>query len=156
MLMLYNVFYIPFEFMIRPHGKGRPRFWNNRTLTPKADRDFEKALREMANSYSEVMAARARHPAYFDFSNPDLEIGHIYVGVEFNYARGKRRPGFKGTRPDIDNLIKAFLDSLNGVLWPDDALVTSCNAYKLWGETDRINGGITIGYRIKTAKKEAP
>jgi Holliday junction resolvase RusA-like endonuclease len=151
--MLYKVFNIPLDIPIRPHGKGRPRFWNNRTLTPKADRDFERALREMTYNNPEVIAARENHPDYFRFNDPNLEIVHIYLGVEFNYARGKKRPGFKNTRPDIDNLIKAFLDALNGVLWPDDALVTSCSAYKLWGETDRINGGITIGYRIKTAKE---
>lgn len=153
--MLYKLFHLPFDFLIRPHGKGRPRFWKNRTLTPKADREFEKQLRQLAIDQLEASKVQETHPEYFDFGNKDLEIVHIYVGIEFSYIRGKKRPGFKGTRPDLDNLIKAFLDSMNGVLWPDDALVTSCNAMKLWGDHDQIKGGITIGYRKKPAKKEA-
>lgn len=153
--MLYKLFHLPFDFRIRPHGKGRPRFWNNRTLTPKADREFEKELRGLADATVTTLGVRESHPEYFNFADPNLEIAHIYVGVEFTYIRGKRRPGFKGTRPDLDNLIKAFLDSMNGVLWPDDALVTSCNAMKLWGDQDQIKGGITIGYRKKPTKEEA-
>ncbi len=38
-------------------------------------------------------------------------------------------------KPDLDNLIKAFLDS---VAEGDDAFVSSLSATKLWGEKGRI------------------
>lgn len=39
---------------------------------------------------------------------------------------------------DIDNLIKFYLDSLNGVLYKDDSQVTRISAVKLYGEEDRV------------------
>lgn len=40
-------------------------------------------------------------------------------------------------RPDIDNLIKFILDSLNGVLWIDDSIISELTALKLYDSNPR-------------------
>jgi len=49
---------------------------------------------------------------------------------------GKTVP--KTTKPDIDNLTKAILDALNGIVWKDDAQVTQINIQKVWSAKDQI------------------
>lgn len=41
-------------------------------------------------------------------------------------------------KPDIDNLIKFILDSLNKVFWRDDALITDVKASKQYSDIPRI------------------
>lgn len=41
-------------------------------------------------------------------------------------------------RPDIDNLVKAVTDALNGILWKDDSQIVSLSAEKRYGESGRI------------------
>lgn len=48
---------------------------------------------------------------------------------------GKIRPT---TRPDVDNYCKAVLDSLNGVVWIDDAQICSLHVYKVYDEKPRV------------------
>lgn len=45
-------------------------------------------------------------------------------------------------RRDLDNLIKFYLDALNGVVWYDDSLITSIIAHKLYDDPERTE--ITI------------
>ena len=35
-------------------------------------------------------------------------------------------------RPDLDNFVKTFLDSMNGILWHDDSQVVEIVASKFW------------------------
>ena len=44
----------------------------------------------------------------------------------------------KTTKPDIDNLTKAILDALNGIVWKDDAQVAQINIQKIWSAKDQI------------------
>lgn len=41
-------------------------------------------------------------------------------------------------RPDIDNLIKGFLDSANGIIWTDDKRITGINSSKVYGKKPGI------------------
>lgn len=41
-------------------------------------------------------------------------------------------------KPDCDNYIKSCLDSLNGIVWKDDALITDIRAKKRYAEFPRI------------------
>lgn len=42
------------------------------------------------------------------------------------------------TKPDIDNYVKYIMDSMNGVVYEDDALITSSRVEKLYSEQPRI------------------
>lgn len=48
---------------------------------------------------------------------------------------GEIRPG---TKPDVDNVIKAVNDGLNGVVWRDDALVCELHVRKLYSATPGV------------------
>lgn len=38
------------------------------------------------------------------------------------------------SKPDIDNILKGLFDSLNGLIWKDDNLVSKVTATKVYGE----------------------
>lgn len=62
----------------------------------------------------------------------------IVQPIPASWPKKKRELALKGeiwptSRPDIDNIIKAFLDGLNGVAWVDDVQVVSINATKRYG-----------------------
>lgn len=44
----------------------------------------------------------------------------------------------KSTKPDVDNLMKATLDPLNGLLWRDDALICEAAVSKRWGANNQL------------------
>ena len=77
----------------------------------------------------------------------------VRLSVSFEFARPKnhyrangevkpKAPAVHTSRPDIDNLEKFILDSLNGVFWRDDRLVYSIQASKIYGETPATRIGI--------------
>ena len=93
-----------FELDIQPTPKGRPRFavtrgGRPRTYTPDATRAYETKI------YAAARAAMIRAQA---------TVTDEPVGVELVF----RLTG--GRRPDVDNLAKAVLDALNGVVFRDD------------------------------------
>src|SRR3990167_7604791 len=46
-------------------------------------------------------------------------------------------------RPDLDNLIKASIDPLNGVFWTDDSRITEKKARKVYSKNPRTKYIIT-------------
>jgi Holliday junction resolvase RusA-like endonuclease len=50
------------------------------------------------------------------------------------YFSHKKKTGWHVSRPDIDNIVKAILDGLNGVVFADDASVAQLVSSKEYGE----------------------
>ena len=48
-------------------------------------------------------------------------------------------PYYKRSTPDIDNLVKFYLDALQGYAYLNDSQVTSINAVKVYGEEDFVH-----------------
>ena len=85
--------------------KARPRFTRSgRTYTPAKTQAFEKQIA--------LMARRAM---------ADAGVSRVESGAVS-----------KTTKPDIDNLKKAVLDGMNGVVFADDALVSRISAEKAY------------------------
>lgn len=82
-----------------PIPKGRPRVVNGNAYTPKRTREYEAFVRDMA--------------ALHWLGEPTRQE----VSVKLSFYRENRR------RVDLDNLAKAVLDALNGVVWEDDAQI---------------------------------
>ncbi len=120
----------------RPIGKGRPRFVKTRqgmrAVTPKPTRDFEEVVADAA-----LVALKAA-----GLKAPATPNGPVSISLRAVHRRPSRpdadhpcrqtdervrAPG-GGGRPDLDNVIKAVLDALNGVLWRDDAQVVQIMA----------------------------
>jgi Holliday junction resolvase RusA-like endonuclease len=90
-----------------PKGKERPRFnpRTKRAITPKATREYEAAIANVAN---------------------------LYLGRDWPKDRRYRlRVGFTGRRCDPDNVLKAVADGLEGVAYANDRQVDECSAYRL-------------------------
>ena len=102
--------------------QGRPRFYNGHAVDPKRSRDFKDALKlfvqnELKNCDEE-----------FPLKSP--------LSITIRFYRSKTR--FKHVTElrfgDIDNLTKAVLDSLNGLVWKDDAQVFCETATKYYSD----------------------
>ncbi len=97
------------------------------------------------NGFTRLYEARATHPIH-GFKQavvvelraarfPKLE-GPISLAIEFIFPRKKfpKKVGterqWKTSKPDCDNLAKAFCDALNGWAYDDDAQIVECKIRK--------------------------
>lgn len=62
-------------------------------------------------------------------SGAKIITGPVEVRMIFFFANNKL--------PDLDNLIKAILDALNGICWIDDRQVVEITAKRTKGETEQ-------------------
>ncbi len=115
-----------FKFDIAPIPKGRPRFSTRggfaRTYTPEKTASFEKTVALMA---ARQLAGR-----------PKLQ-GPLVAVIVFEFKKPKKTK-LPHPRPDIDNLQKSFLDSLNEIVFDDDSQVWEVHATKTWADQDSI------------------
>ena len=101
----------------RPKPKGRPRMTRKgRVYTPK---DTLESEAKIAEAYDGPM-----------FEGPILM--RIAYTTEYQCIEIEELPNDKSKlRFDLDNAIKATLDGLNGIAYPDDNLVHHIEATKL-------------------------
>jgi Holliday junction resolvase RusA-like endonuclease len=106
----------------KPVGKARPRFSRRGnkvvTFTPRETQIYEQNVKSLAQV---AMLGKAM-----------LE-GPVKVTITAYFAH-KKKTGWHISRPDIDNVVKAILDGLNGVVFADDAVVAQLVASKYYGE----------------------
>lgn len=110
-----------------PKGKGRPRFWNGRAVTPEATRAYEHSLAAVARV---AMAAR---PV---INGPMSVSVEARMPVPASWSRKRRAAALAGVlwptgKPDADNILKC-LDALNGIVWRDDALIVATQVLKIY------------------------
>jgi len=118
----------------QPVGKGRPRFTRaGRIYTPAKTKEYEEKLRSAARAAMKEldrdpteMPCRVVILAQFEIpkSWPKYKKQAALTG-EGNYRPGK---------PDIDNIAKAALDAMNGIVFKDDALVYKIEVEKRYGQ----------------------
>lgn len=106
---------------ILPVAKGRPRVGRfGAVYTPAKTRQFEARLRALAR----------------DQYKSDPVKGPISLRCRFFLPKPRTAPRLRqypDVRPDLDNLLKAVMDSLNGILWLDDAQVVDIITGKRYG-----------------------
>ena len=98
-----------------PHAKARPRVVNGRAYTPAATTAYERSIKLAAAHLSPL-------------SGP-LSVSVVFIFPRLKSSRSAARE-VKATRPDIDNLLKAVLDGLNGVAFHDDGQVVQIGGAK--------------------------
>lgn len=129
---------VHFEVPMIPIGKGRPKFstfgGHVRAITPSKTRNAEGTIKLFAE---QAMAGRdlIQGPVC-------LEILAIFP-VPASYSKAKRQACLMGDifptkKPDLDNIEKLACDSLNGVVFVDDAQVVRVNSRKIYGEKPRL------------------
>lgn len=117
--------FFPFE----PKPKGRPRVTKKgHAYTPQKTRDYEKLISEY---YKENTT---------DFYEGAVKISLVfYMPIPKSVSKKKREMMSSGEirctthTGDIDNLCKAVTDSLNGIAYTDDCLITELRAKKKYG-----------------------
>jgi Holliday junction resolvase RusA-like endonuclease len=128
---------IKFTYHGEAVGKGRPRVSRRgnyvHTYTPEKTRAFEEAIRfEFMASISDPMPVYKRAQTL----KADILIG---CSIPQSYSKKKQalcrdRVLAPGKKPDIDNVLKAIFDALNGYAYEDDAQITSIRAEKVYAD----------------------
>lgn len=128
---------IKFTYHGEAVGKGRPRYSRRgeyvHTYTPQKTKNFEDALRfEFMASNCEAM------PVY------DREVAlkaKVLVGVQIPKSYSKKKQALcrdrfisPSKKPDIDNILKAVFDALNGYAFADDVQIVQVYAEKVYAE----------------------
>lgn len=115
---------ITLKFDVTPEPKGRPRFTKTgRTYTDAKTLAFERTIQTLAR---------------LQFKRTPFDCP-LAIGVCFYFERPKSvRREQHTVKPDIDNLLKSVLDSLNKICWNDDAQIVSVNSFKFYAAKSGI------------------
>jgi Holliday junction resolvase RusA-like endonuclease len=129
-----------FEIPGVPIAKRRPRFSRGRTYSDQKEQENDfKWLLKVAHSTEEQLADNWTRRTY----HPPL-AGPIFLKIIFTMPipasfSKKKRKLLEGKAhlktPDLDNLLKFFMDCANGILWKDDVQVYAIHAGKEYGVT---------------------
>lgn len=114
-------------FKIAPVAKARPRIGKNgHVYTPLKTAVFEESIRYMAKTKAPKEPLSGPVEVHLWFVMPEVQSHNKYHHV---------------ARPDLDNLIKAVCDALNGIVWKDDCQIAHLRATKTYaakGEEAKI------------------
>ena len=103
-------------------GKDRPRFFRGHAYTPKETKEYEKLV---ASKYEgEKIKGQVKVEITAHYKIPKSTTKKALLEIK----NGK----LPQVKPDIDNILKIVLDSLNGVAYEDDKQVTSITANKCY------------------------
>lgn len=110
----------------KPVGKGRPRFGNGFTYTPKKTVEYENLVRlAWINSGAEMLHGAIAATICAHFPMPT------------SWSKKKKSQKNEYThKPDVDNICKIILDPLNGLAYQDDSQVVSVSVCKLYTQNE--------------------
>lgn len=123
----------------KPVGKGRPRIGrvgqHARMFTPAATVSYENLVRMMAHQAMEGLNM---------LEGPCLLVMKISCQIPASWPKKKQMDAAAGvtyptTKPDIDNVVKAICDALNGVVWKDDVQVCTIACSKVYSVTPGVD-----------------
>jgi Holliday junction resolvase RusA-like endonuclease len=115
---------------VAPVPASRPRVTRWSTFFPKKYTQFKKDM-EMALTNTTFIPTTKLIYAQLDF----------FVGMPKSWSKKKKlakNGKFCDNNADIDNYIKAVLDSLEGVYYENDKQIVMVRARKYYSETPRI------------------
>lgn len=117
-------------------AKGRPRVTRTgHAFTPEKTASYESYVRWIA---VEAMKDHKR------FEDEPLSV-HVLVDIEppESWSEKKKRAALEGAiqpakRPDLDNVLKALTDAMNGITYKDDALICILSARKRYAAKAQV------------------
>ena len=109
-------------------GKARPRVYQGHAITPKDTVTYEnwvKLCYQQQDGRHLKGSIRANIEAYYKIpkSYTKKRLESIRAGIEYPTKK-----------PDIDNIAKIILDSLNKIAFDDDSQVVELTISKMWTE----------------------
>lgn len=141
----------PVSFVVpgEPVGKGRPRAVGRKRrdkatgqlvsytahITPERTENYENRI-GMAGQ--QAMAGRDL------IEGPVMVELHIALSIPQSMSKKRKALAAAGDlfptkKPDMDNVIKAIYDGLNGVVWKDDVQVVDAHVRKRFGDTPGVS-----------------
>ena len=132
-----------------PKGKGRPRFSRGgHAYTPESTRDYEDTVKAIWLNTLGKVTYTADIPLYCIIT-ANFELPKSTSKKQrAEMLSGEKRPI---KRPDLDNVAKLVLDSLNGVAFYDDAQIISLYVVKTYKEIASVDvciGEIECGTQL--------
>lgn len=139
---------ISFRIPGDPVGKGRGRIgqgggkvWN---VTPAKTRLYEAMVRELAEA-----AFIQLDPTWREHKGPWIPWTEavwlrieIYLAPPASWSQKRQdeaiHNGWAPAKPDADNVIKAILDGMNGVVFDDDKRVCDLTCWKSYARTASV------------------
>ena len=134
---------------IKAISKQRPRTGRSgHFFTPKRTRDFERAIREMAEVFL------VRDPVTFPVML-DVKITHA---VPKSWKGDQRAFALGGwiypKRGDLDNKVKAISDALNGLVFIDDVQIVDLHAQMRYGGAELVEVTVArAGYTLEEMRR---
>lgn len=131
---------IKFEIIGKIKGKGRPIVTKRgHAFTPKGTVNYENLVK----MYYEI----SKEKEYFGDKPLKVEI-IAYFEIPKSYTKKKRQliedgKLFPTKKPDVDNIIKIVLDSLNKLAYDDDKQVIDVNLKKFYSDQEKLVVEIT-------------
>lgn len=131
----------PVSFVVpgEPVGKGRPRVstigGHARMFTPKKTANYEGLI---AMAAQQAMAGREL------INGPVMVELQILVSVAASWSKKKTAAALSGQvmptkKPDIDNVLKAICDGINGIVFKDDVQVVDVHSRKRFSDTPGVS-----------------
>lgn len=131
----------PVQFLVpgEPVGKGRPRIGrvggHARMFTPQKTASYEGLI---AMAGTEAMAGRTL------LEGAVMVEMRIVLAIPESMSKKRKAQAIAGElfptkKPDMDNVIKAIYDGLNGVVWKDDVQVVDAFVRKRYGEVPGVH-----------------
>ncbi|MFZ4823644.1 RusA family crossover junction endodeoxyribonuclease [Pseudomonas putida] len=131
----------PVQFLVpgEPVGKGRPRIGrvggHARMFTPQKTASYEGLI---ALAGTEAMAGRTL------LEGAVMVEMRIVLAIPQSMSKKRKAMAIAGElfptkKPDMDNVIKAIYDGLNGVVWKDDVQVVDAFVRKRYGEVPGVH-----------------
>jgi len=127
---------VEIEISGQPVGKGRPRFTRNgHTYTPQKTKDYESRIQAAAWAKMKEMKLEV----ISKFCHLEMIA---FMDIPKSWPKVKRLEAEYGailptSKPDVDNILKASMDGLEGAVYHTDAQVTSVNAKKVFCHPDK-------------------
>ena len=121
-----------------PVGKQRARYAKRgnfvQTYTPEKTRTYETLIREHAQQAMGSSEA---------LETPVTVYLYITHAVPSSYSKKRKEACLnrfeRPKKPDLDNVAKAFMDAMNGIVYLDDVQVVSLHVTKLYGTESRVD-----------------
>lgn len=131
-----------------PKGKGRPRMMRTgHTYTPPGTAAYENLVR---------LSFARTYPNHTPISGRVMAEISIYYPIPKSWPKKrwelwKAGEVFPLVKPDIDNVVKAVLDSLNNIAFTDDSHVTDAAIKKRYSEIPRVDVMLTYWIEEESA-----
>lgn len=133
---------IDFVIFGKPRGKARPRVTKGNVYTPKVTKDYEQLVK---TAFLQAINENGMHNQLPLAGTDGCVVVDIIACFEIpkSWSKKKREEAKSGNisptvKPDVDNIAKIILDSLNGLAYHDDKQVTSCSVFKHYADEPMV------------------